>query len=151
MPLLLTMIPGIPLIAGQTDTIRSVDDVTFKTDGVRVTSSQRITPLAAPGSYIMPLATALRTDENANGGYAVTSALSPDETILLVLTSGSNTGYNKEDGTPTVYPVLDRNTGTPTTSTTSNAEWVFVYDVTVRKPILPQKIKHPHYLHWPRR
>ena len=69
----------------------SADDSTRR-DAAYVTSSQTITPLAAPGSKLLALETHLRKDENANGGYAVTTALSPDGTKLLVLISGSNGG-----------------------------------------------------------
>lgn len=72
------------------------------------------------------LSTGLRSDENANAANAVTTALSPDGSTLLVLTSGYNNSFSKEDGTPLAYPVLDPATGLPTGQTTSNAEWVFV-------------------------
>src|SRR5215472_13757426 len=49
-----------------------------------------ITPTAAPGSIFEALPTGLRSDGSANGNGAVTTALSPDGTVLLVLTSGYN-------------------------------------------------------------
>lgn len=111
--------------------------------GVRVATGQRITPLAAPGTQIQRLHTDLRSDENADGGNAVTSALSPDGRTLLVLTSGFNNGFNKDNGTPLVYPILDPTTGRSTGQTTSNAEWVFVYDVSGPVPVQKQKINLP--------
>ena len=113
-------------------------------EGTKVTSSQQITPLAAPGSRLLELQTHLRKDDNADGGFAVSTALSPDGAKLLVLTSGSNTGYSREDGTPILYSVLDPITAKPTSQTTSNAEWVFVYDVRERDPKLVQKIDIPN-------
>jgi hypothetical protein len=87
-----------------------------------VATGQRITPLAAPGSQVLPLHTDLRSDDNANAANAVTTALSPDGSTLLILTSGYNNSFYKEDGTPIVYPILDPATGLPTSQTTSNAE-----------------------------
>src|SRR5262249_8363670 len=88
--------------------------------------------------------TNLRQDNNANGAYGVTTALSPDGSTLLVLTTGYNTGFFTETGTPLVYPILDPQTGLPTSQTTSNAEWVFVYDVRDAFPKQVQKINMPH-------
>jgi YVTN family beta-propeller protein len=108
-----------------------------------VSTGQRITPLAAPGSSILPLSTGLRSDDNANGSNAVTTALSPDGSTLLVLTSGSNNSFYKEDGTPIVWDVLDPATGLSTGQTTSDAEWVFVYDVSNGIPVQKQKLNLP--------
>ena len=111
--------------------------------GVRVATGQRVTPLAAPGTVIQQLHTDLRTDDNADASNAVTSALSPDGSTLLILTSGFNNGFSKEDGTALAYPVLDPTTGLPTGQMTSNAEWVLVYDVTGVVPEQKQKINLP--------
>jgi YVTN family beta-propeller protein len=111
--------------------------------GTRVATGQRVTPSAAPGSRVLALHTDLRSDNNADAANAVTTALSPDGATLLVLTSGSNNSFYKEDGTPIVYDVLDPTTGKPTGETTSNAEWVFVYDVTGPVPVQKQKFNLP--------
>jgi len=111
--------------------------------GVRIATGQRITPTAAPGSTIQLLKTDLRTDDNADASNAVTSVLSPDGSTLLILTSGFNNGFYTDNGTPIVYPILDPTTGLPTGQTTSNAEWVFVYDVTGSVPVQKQKINLP--------
>ena len=124
--------------------ITSRSQETPQVAGVRVATGQRVTPLAAPGSTVQKLHTDLRSDDNANGANAVTTALSPDGSTLLILTSGFNTSFNKEDGTPIVYPVLDPATGQPTSQTTSNAEWVFVYDVSGPAPVQKQKFNLPH-------
>jgi YVTN family beta-propeller protein len=102
-----------------------------------------ITPLAAPGSAIYELHTDLRSDDNADAANAVTSALSPDGKTLLILTSGYNTGFSKEDGTPIEHAVLDPTTGQPNGQTTGNAEWLFVYDVAGQTPVQKQKFNLP--------
>src|SRR5947209_2956403 len=71
--------------------------------GMRVATGQRITPSAAPGTQVLRLHTDLRSDENADASNAVTTALSPDGSTLLILTSGSNNSFYKDDGTPIVY------------------------------------------------
>src|SRR5882672_3221302 len=118
------------------------DDESGRT-GTQVSTGAWITPLAAPGSAIYELHTDLRSDDNADAANAVTSALSPDGTTLLILTTGYNTGFSKEDGRPIAYPVLDPVTGQPNGQTTGNAEWVFVYDVTGQAPVQKQKFNLP--------
>jgi len=70
--------------------------------GMRVATGQRITPAAAAGTQVLRLHTDLRSDENADAANAVTTALSPDGFTLLILTSGSNNSFYKDDGTPIV-------------------------------------------------
>jgi YVTN family beta-propeller protein len=126
---------GLPLV------LHAEDHAT--NSGARIATGQRITPAAAPGSRVLPLHTDLRTDTNADAANAVTTALSPDGSTLLILTSGSNNSFYKEDGTPILYDILDPTTGQPTGDTTSNAEWLFVYDVSVPVPIQKQKFNIP--------
>jgi hypothetical protein len=73
----------------------------------------------------------LRPDGSADADGAVNTALSPDGTALLILTTGYNTGFNTQasDGTPILWAALDPLTGKPTSTTTPNAEWVYVFDV----------------------
>ena len=111
--------------------------------GTLVATGQRITPTAAPGSFLLPLSTNLRHDNNADGAYGATTALSPDGSTLLVLTTGYNNSFYTDNGVPIVYPILDPQTGLPTSETTSNAEWVFVYDVRGQVPKQVQKINIP--------
>jgi len=113
------------------------------TPRLRVATGQFITPFAAPGATVEALHTDLRSDTNANAANAVSSALSPDGRTLLILTSGFNNSFFREDGTPIVYPVLDPATGLPTGSTTSSAEWLFVYDVSRGAPVQTQKFNLP--------
>lgn len=74
------------------------------------------------------------------------TALSPDGTALPILTTGYNTGFYTQaaDGTAIVWPALDPTTGKPTSTTTPNAEWVFVYDVRGQKPVQKQRINIPN-------
>jgi YVTN family beta-propeller protein len=104
-----------------------------------------ITPAAPPGSTFAPLATGLRTDNNADAAEAVTTTLSPDGKTLLVLTSGYNQNFRDQNtGTNLTYPVLDPVTGQPTATTTRKAEWVFVFDVSSGKLVKRQQINIPN-------
>ncbi|MCC5665357.1 beta-propeller fold lactonase family protein [Nostoc sp. CHAB 5784] len=113
--------------------------------GALLPTGQIITPAAAPGSTFAPLATGLRTDNNADAAEAVTTALSPDGKTLLVLTSGYNQNFKDENtGANLTYPVLDPLTGKPSATTTRKAEWVFVYDVSNGKLVKRQQINIPN-------
>ncbi|QLE47747.1 hypothetical protein FD724_06255 [Nostoc sp. C057] len=108
-------------------------------------TGQTITPAAAPGSTFAPLATGLRTDDNADAAEAVSTALSPDGKTLLVLTSGYNQNFKNENtGSTFTYPVLDPQTGKSSSTTTPKAEWVFVYDVSSGKLVKKQQINIPN-------
>lgn len=108
-------------------------------------TGQIITPAAAPGSTFVRLATGLRSDGTADAAEAVTTALSPDGKTLLVLTSGYNTSFkNEKTGTNLTYPVLDPQTGQPSSVTTPNAEWVFVFDVASGNLVKQQQINIPN-------
>ncbi|QLE39909.1 hypothetical protein FD723_05065 [Nostoc sp. C052] len=108
-------------------------------------TGQTITPAAAPGSTFAPLATGLRTDDNADAAEAVSTALSPDGKTLLVLTSGYNQNFKNENtGSTFTYPVLDPQTGKSSSTTTPKAEWVFVYDVSSGKLVKRQQINIPN-------
>ncbi|MGA8439185.1 MAG: alkaline phosphatase family protein [Candidatus Sulfotelmatobacter sp.] len=105
-----------------------------------------LTPTAAPGSTFLRLRTGLRPDGSADADGAVNTALSPDGTALLILTTGYNTGFDTQDssGTPILWNALDPLTGLPTSTTTPNAEWVFVFDVRGARPIQKQLINIPN-------
>ncbi|MFZ1049872.1 MAG: alkaline phosphatase family protein, partial [Candidatus Sulfotelmatobacter sp.] len=70
-------------------------------------------------------------------------------TALLILTTGYNTDFYTQgpDGTPIVWPALDPLTGIPSTTTTPNAEWVFVFDVRGTRPKQKQLINIPNTYH----
>jgi len=108
-----------------------------------------ITPTAAPGSVFRGLPTGLRADGSADANGAVTTALSPDGTALLILTTGYNTGFYTQgpSGTPITWAALDPITGLPSTTTTPNAEWVFVFDVRGAHPVQKQLINIPNTYH----
>jgi YVTN family beta-propeller protein len=116
----------------------------LKNGAALLPTGQIITPAAAPGSTFAPLGTGLRADKNADAAEAVSTALSPDGKTLLVLTSGYNKNFKDESGNNLTYPVLDPLTGQPTSVKTSNAEWVFVYDVSSGNLIERQKINIPN-------
>ncbi len=105
-----------------------------------------ITPTAAPGSIFQGLPTGLRPDGSADANGAVTTALSPDGTALLILTTGYNTGFNTQGpgGTPILWAALDPLTGLPSSTTTPNAEWVFLFDVRGAQPVQKQLINIPN-------
>jgi hypothetical protein len=119
---------GILLLAGYA--VLSRGQERREARGTHVSTGQRITPDAAPGTQVLRLHTDFRYDDNGDGGNAVSTALSTDGKTLLILTSGFNYGFSRDDGTPIEYSVLDPVSGQPTGSTTSAAEWVFVDDVT---------------------
>ncbi|MGA2356920.1 MAG: alkaline phosphatase family protein [Terriglobales bacterium] len=105
-----------------------------------------ITPTAAPGSIFQGLPTGLRPDGSADADGAVTTALSPDGTALLILTTGYNTGFYTQgpDGTAILWAALWPLTGLPSSTLTPNAEWVFVYDVRGAQPVQKQMINIPN-------
>ncbi|MGA3106167.1 MAG: alkaline phosphatase family protein [Terriglobales bacterium] len=105
-----------------------------------------ISPTAAPGSIFQGLPTGLRADGSADANGAVTTALSPDGTALLILTTGYNTDFYTEgaDGTAILWPALYPLTGLPSSTLTPNAEWVFVYDVRGAQPVQKQMINIPN-------
>jgi YVTN family beta-propeller protein len=105
-----------------------------------------ITPTAAPGSIFQGLPTGLRPDGSADANGAVNTALSPDGTALLILTTGYNTGFNTQgpDGTPITWAALFPLTGLPSSTMTPNAEWVFVFDVRGAQPVQKQLINIPN-------
>src|SRR5215470_1952600 len=105
-----------------------------------------ITPTVAPGSNFQRLSTGLRSDGSADAEGAVTTALSPDGTALLIVTTGYNTNFNFQatgSPTPIVHPVLDPTTGQPTSTTDRRAEWVFIYDVRSGTPVQKQRLNLP--------
>src|SRR5215472_8054020 len=138
--LLSSMAPRIAVADGQKQKLAPVG-------GNVLPEGYYITPTAAPGSTFQALATGLRSDGSANANGAVTTALSPDGTALLVLTSGYNKFFFSPDGTLITHPVLDPTTGKPSSKTVPQAEWVFVYDVRGTQPVHKQRINLPDTYH----
>src|SRR5579864_5340540 len=85
---------------------------------VLLPTGQYLTPTAAPGSQFMRLRTPLRADGSADADGAVASAISPDGTAMLVLTTGYDSTYFTEAGKPIVHAVLDPLTGLASKTTT---------------------------------
>jgi hypothetical protein len=85
-------------------------------------SGVRITPTAAPGALFEPLHPDLPMRPDCIAGQAVTTAVSPDGTTLLIVTSG----YNRNDGpNGALVPEESR-------------ESIFVYDITGKQPVKRQ-------------
>jgi WD40 repeat protein len=91
-------------------------------------NGQSITPTAAPGAIFNPLNPGLTDYPDFTAGQAVTTAVSPDGTTLLVLTSGYN---RNNDASGKVIP-RDSN------------EYVFVFDITSGSPVQNQVIQVPN-------
>lgn len=95
------------------------------TTSTLLSTGQRITPLAAPGTTLVALNPGLQDVPDLIAGQPVSEALSPDRKTLLVLTSGYN---NRLDA------------GGKLINADSN-EYVFVFDVSggapVKKQVLP--------------
>ncbi|MCC5632332.1 beta-propeller fold lactonase family protein [Nostoc sphaeroides CHAB 2801] len=136
------VVSSIQIVTAQLATSRVGD---LAKGGALLPTGQVITPAAAPGSTFAPLATGLRADNNADAAEAVTTTLSPDGKTLLVLTSGYNQNFkNQNTGANLTYPVLDPIAGKPTGTTTTKAEWVFVFDVSSGKLVKRQQINIPN-------
>jgi DNA-binding beta-propeller fold protein YncE len=90
-------------------------------DPIYLPNGLMITPDAAPHSSLMMLNPGMPGRRDLTMGQAVTTALSPDGSTLLVLTSG----YNK-DG-PQKYD-----------------EYIFIFDVTVYPPLQKQALRVPN-------
>jgi YVTN family beta-propeller protein len=100
--------------------------------GEFIPTGVHITPSAAPGSIFQPLNPGLSFDPSFTVGQAVTTALSPDGTTLLILTSG----YNSQNFTS------GPNAGS--TNPAESNEYVFVYSVSGGKPLLQQVLQIPN-------
>jgi YVTN family beta-propeller protein len=100
--------------------------------GEFIPTGVHITPSAAPGSIFQPLNPGLSFDPSFTVGQAVTTALSPDGTTLLILTSG----YNSQNFTS------GSNAGS--TNPAESNEYVFVYSVSGSKPLFQQVLQIPN-------
>ena len=87
-----------------------------------------ITPMAAPGSFYVPLNPGLADFPNYVAGQPVTTALSPNGKTLLVLTSGYN----------------EMNDQTGKRIRKDSNEYVFVFDASQGKPALTQTLEVPN-------
>ena len=98
------------------------------TGPIQLPTGAYLTPLAAPHSVFQALNPSLNGLPGFTAGQAVTTALSPDGTKLLILTSGYNQNYDAKGNTVAAQ---------------SN-EYVFVYDVTVSPPNQIQALQVPN-------
>jgi YVTN family beta-propeller protein len=98
-----------------------------ETPSTLLPTGKRITPSAAPGAQFQTLNPGLRAFPEFTAGQAITTAVSPDEKTLLILTSGFNR-INGADG----KPIPD-----------ASDEYVFVYDISRADPQQVQVIKVP--------
>ena len=96
-------------------------------------TGQQINPFAPVGSQFVWLNPGLASRPDWYAGQAATSAVSPDNQTLLVLT----TGYNR------VYTLGGPSGAYPWNSAESN-EYVFIYDISQQTPNLQQVIQIPN-------
>jgi DNA-binding beta-propeller fold protein YncE len=108
------------LMAQQSDTAKSKP--------IFVTSSQEITPTAAPGSSLLYLNPGLTDFPNYIASGGISTAVSPDGNTLLVLTAG----YNN----------LDNSAGTLVS--TDSQEYIFVFDISKGAPTQKQVLQLPN-------
>jgi len=101
----------------------------FGTDAIGLPTGAWITPDAAPGAKLFDLDPHVEGARGFRAGNAVASALSPDGSTLLVLTSGYNRVFEPATGEQR-----------PEAST----EWVFVYDVSTGEPRETQAVAVPN-------
>jgi len=87
-----------------------------------------ITPMAAPGAFFVPLNPDLPGLPSFVAGQPVTTAVSPDGTTLLVLTSG----YNRMDNASGHKIKKDSN------------EYVFIFDISQQQPRKLQVLQVPN-------
>jgi DNA-binding beta-propeller fold protein YncE len=91
-------------------------------------SGQRITPTAPSGTKFEPLNPGLPDQPDYLAGQAVTSVVSPDGKVLLVLTSGYNLVYSASGE---MIPA-------------DSTQFVFVYDISEGNPTKKQVVQVPN-------
>ena len=102
--------------------------------GTFIPTGVQITPSAASGSSFQALNPGLSFDPSFTVGQAVTTAISPSGTTLLILTSGYNSqnfasGPNKGNTNPD-----------------ESNECIFVFDISGGKPLQTQVLQVPNFL-----
>jgi DNA-binding beta-propeller fold protein YncE len=90
-------------------------------------TGMRITPTAAPGARFFGLNPDLPGAPDFTAGQAVSTAVSPDGSTLLILTSGYNISYDRNGN---LEP-------------RESNEYVFVYDITAQPPRKTQVLQVP--------
>ncbi len=97
-------------------------------DGAQLPTGMRITPTAARGALFQPLNPHLADNPAFLANDAVAMALSPDQSTLLILTSG----FNRSNGPDGKRIAAD------------SGEYVFIYDVTGATPVQRQVVGLPN-------
>lgn len=110
----------------------AADDEHGKREGQFIPTGVQITSQAAKGSLFQPLNPDLSFDPAFTAGHAVTTAVSPDGSTLLILTSG----YNRQNFTSGP----NRGSANPAESN----EYVFVYDISGSTPAKKQVVRVPN-------
>src|SRR6266403_436137 len=100
--------------------------------GTFIPTGVQITPSAASGSSFQALNPGLSFDPSFTVGQAVTTAISPSGTTLLILTSG----YNSQNFTS------GPNKGN--TNPDESNEYIFVFDISGGKPLQTQVLQVPN-------
>src|SRR6202022_572717 len=100
--------------------------------GEFIPTGVHITPAAAKGSIFQPLNPGLASDPTFTVGQAVTTAVSPDGKMLLILTSG----YNSQNFTSGPHM--------GDTNPDESNEYIFVFDISGRKPLQTQVLQVPN-------
>jgi YVTN family beta-propeller protein len=100
----------------------------FGTDVVGLPTGASLTPDATPGSLVLELDPSLPGHPGFRAGGAVSTAISPDQKTLLVLTSGYNRTH---DGEGSLVPE-------------ASSEWVFVYELIGGLPQKTQAVSVPN-------
>jgi YVTN family beta-propeller protein len=91
-------------------------------------TGMRVTPAAAKGTLLLPLNPDLPEMPDYTADHPISTALSPDGSTLLVLTSGYN---RNNDAKQKAIPAL-------------SSEYVFVYDVRQFRPLKRQVLRVPN-------
>src|SRR3984893_16358446 len=115
---------------GAVISVKADDDDLKK--GTFIPTGVQITPSAASGSSFQALNPGLSFDPSFTVGQAVTTAISPSGTTLLILTSG----YNSQNFTS------GPNKGN--TNPDESNEYIFVFDISGRKPLQTQVLQVPN-------
>jgi hypothetical protein len=112
--------------------------------------NQRITPLAPFDSTFVPLVpgTSVLADyPDWQAGQAVSTAVSPDGTTLLILTSGFNRIYNAPGIDPSFNVADGYNSDYSAYNYKDSEEYVFIYDISNGAPVKTGVVKIPNAYH----
>jgi hypothetical protein len=112
--------------------------------------NQLLTPLAPFGSSFMPLmpgGSVLADYPDWQAGQAVSTAVSPDGTTLLILTSGFNRIYNAPGIDPGFNNADGYNSDYSAYNYKDSQEYVFIYDIANGAPVKKGVVTIPNAYH----